>query len=171
MTRQRRGAYQPGGNARTGRVRVPCYACKGGGFLRPCRGGSTIRKPRRCLGLRPAGAFSAGNQRWQNPNSRVLRLGYLDMASSPSTQALNGRPAGREHPSPILPRGGKIGHAGNGRSRAPLNAAPVTLALLVGSQATERTAATLNSKSSQWCSISASRNIAEVLAKPNAYCH
>src|SRR6266446_6074671 len=45
MTRQRRGACQPGATPRgRGRVHVP--PCKGGGFLRPCRAHRSIPKPR-----------------------------------------------------------------------------------------------------------------------------
>src|SRR6267378_2936285 len=45
MTRQRRGACQPGATPR-GCVRVHVPPCKGGGFLRPCRAHRSIPKPR-----------------------------------------------------------------------------------------------------------------------------
>src|SRR6267143_6155045 len=60
MTRQRRGALQPGATPR-GRVRVPVAPCKGAGLPSALAGRSDrFRNPGRCPGLECGGTFSAG---------------------------------------------------------------------------------------------------------------
>jgi hypothetical protein len=108
ISRQRRGACQPGATPRE-RVRERVPPGKAGGFLRPCRAHRSIPKPRALPWAGVRRRFQRRNQNCANPNSRVLMVGHL-FCGWPSNRSLLDLSAKGEPEQGRVERDDRSGH-------------------------------------------------------------